>query len=156
MVQYVCRLVCRGFDQVVDDPDQTFASYAKFDNFESFCWRLAVTFGWNVFTGDISTAFLHALITGEDIFHYSPKWILPGSECCKEIKASTLRLEEFSETMAGPLCFCHEETQLWTEWKVIRTCNVHKTKRLYVLTYVDEPDVLRTSFGHWRSNDRDA
>ena len=66
-----CRLVCRGFDQVVDDPDQTFASTPSLTTLKLLL-TLAVTFGWNVFTGDISTAFLHALITGGH-FHYSPK-----------------------------------------------------------------------------------
>ena len=53
---------------MVDGPDQTFASTPSLTTLKLLL-MLAVTFGWNVFTGDISTAFfLHALTTGEDIF----------------------------------------------------------------------------------------
>ena len=51
-----CRLVVRGFYQVVDDPDQTFASTPSLTT-------LSVAFEWDVSTGDISTAFPHASTT---------------------------------------------------------------------------------------------
>ena len=72
---------------------------------------LAVTFGWEVFTGDISTAFLHALITGEDIFVISPSEFYPEQNVV-EIEASTLPLKEFSKTLAGPSRLHHEEVEL--------------------------------------------
>jgi hypothetical protein len=62
-----CRLVVRGFDQVVEDPDQTFASTPSLTTLKLLL-TLSVACGWDVSTGGISTAFLHALITGEDIF----------------------------------------------------------------------------------------
>ena len=71
-----CRLVVRGFDQVVDDPDQTFASTPSLTTLK-LLFTLSVAFGWDVSTGDISTAFLHALITGEDIYVIPPAEYYP-------------------------------------------------------------------------------
>ena len=48
-----CRLVVRGFDQVVDDPDQIFESTAS-----KILLTLSVAFGWDVLTGSMSTACL--------------------------------------------------------------------------------------------------
>ena len=87
-----CRLVCRGFDQVVDDPDQTFASTPSLTTLKLLL-TLAVTFGWNVFTGDISTAFLHALITGEDIFIIPPSEFYPDQNVVWKLKRALYGLK---------------------------------------------------------------
>lgn len=61
-----CRLVVRGEDQVVEDLDDTFASTPSLTTLKLLL-TLAVAFGWKISTLDISTAFLHAMVTGEDI-----------------------------------------------------------------------------------------
>ena len=71
-----CRLVVRGFDQVVDGPDQTFASTPSLTSLKLLL-TLSVAFGWDVSTGDIGTAFLYALITGEDIYVTPPAEYYP-------------------------------------------------------------------------------
>jgi hypothetical protein len=103
-----CRLVVRGFYQVVDDPDQTFASTPRLTTLKLLL-TLSVAFGWDVSTGDISTAFLHALPTGEDIYviphaEYYPDQNVRGLE----VEACTL-LEELPWTLARPLCDRYEE-----------------------------------------------
>ena len=55
-----CRLVVRGFDQVVDDPDRTFASTPSLTALKLLL-TFSVAFGWDVSTGDISTAFFACL-----------------------------------------------------------------------------------------------
>jgi len=65
-----------SFDQVVDDPDQTFASTPSLTTLKLLL-TLSVAFGWDVSTGHISAAFLHALITGEDIYVTPPAEYYP-------------------------------------------------------------------------------
>ena len=54
-------------------------------------FTLSVAFGWDVSNKDISTAFLHALITGEDIYVIPPAEYYP--EHGLEVEACTLWLE---------------------------------------------------------------
>ena len=84
-----CKLVVRDFDHVVNDPDQL-CEHSKPHNFEAF-FPLSVAFGWDVSNKDISTAFLHALITGEDIYVIPPAEYYP--EHGLEVEACTLWLE---------------------------------------------------------------
>ena len=61
-----CRLVVREFEQKVEDLEDTFASTRSLVSLKLLL-TLAAAFNWTVTCGDISTAFLHALISGEDI-----------------------------------------------------------------------------------------
>ena len=72
----LCRLVVRGFDQKVDDLDDTFASTPSLVTLRVLL-TLAAAFNSTVTCGDISTAFLHALISGEDIRVIPPPEFYP-------------------------------------------------------------------------------
>ena len=101
-----CRLVVRGFDQVVDDPDQTFASTPSLTT-------LSVAFEWDVSTGDISTAFLLALITGEEIYVIPPAEYYPDQNVIWKLKRGLYGLKNSPETwQARPLSDRYEEAQL--------------------------------------------
>ena len=67
-----CRIVVRGYDQIVEDPDETYASTPSLLTLKTLL-TLAVARGWHVTLADISTAFLHALMDGD-------VWVLPPVE----------------------------------------------------------------------------
>ena len=131
-----CRLVCRGFDQVVDDPDQTFASTPSLTTLKLLL-TLAVTFGWDVFTGDISTAFLHALITGEDIFIIPPCEFYPDQNVVWKLKRALYGLKNSPRLWQDHFASVMKKLN-FDRMKSDPNLYVHKTKRLYVLTYVDD------------------
>ena len=58
-----CRLVARGFDQV-SDADDNFASTPSLVTLKLLL-LLAIAKDWYILAGDVSTAFLHALMTDE-------------------------------------------------------------------------------------------
>ena len=58
-----CRMCVRGYDQEVD-PDDTYASTPSLITL-TLLLTLAVAHGWYLLAGDVSTAFLHALLTDE-------------------------------------------------------------------------------------------
>ena len=59
-----CRIVGRGYTQQVEDKDETFASTPSLTT-PRLLLTLAVAKGWHISIGDISTAFLHALVDGD-------------------------------------------------------------------------------------------
>ena len=67
-----CRIVVRGYDQIVDNPDETYASTPSLLTLKTLL-TLAAARGWHVTLADISTAFLHALMDGD-------VWVLPPVE----------------------------------------------------------------------------
>lgn len=97
-----CRLVVRGFDQVVEDPDQTFASTPSLTTLKLLL-TLSVAFGWDVSTGDISTAFLHALITREDIFVIPPAEYYPDQNAVWKLKRALYGLKNFPRLWQDPI-----------------------------------------------------
>ena len=58
-----CRVCVRGYDQEVD-PDDTYASTPSLITLKLLL-TLAVAHGWHILAGNVSTAFLHALLTDE-------------------------------------------------------------------------------------------
>ena len=80
-----CRLVVRGFDQKVEDLDDTFASTPSLVTLKLLL-TLASSFNWTVTCADISTAFLHALITGEEILVIPPLEYYPEGKTLWKLK----------------------------------------------------------------------
>ena len=104
-----CRFVVRGFDQVVEDPNQSFTSTPSLTtySFDTFCciWLECVN-RRNFYC--LFTCFDHR----RRHFCDSTCWILSRSKHCLEVEACTLWLQEFSKTLARPLCDRDEEAQL--------------------------------------------
>ena len=61
-LQVKARLTLRGFKQVVEDKDSTFASAPLFVIFKLLV-LMALALGWSMYGGDVCTAFLHAATT---------------------------------------------------------------------------------------------
>ena len=73
----VKRRVCvRGYDQEVD-PDDTYASTPSLITLKLLL-TLAVTHGWHILAGDVSTAFLHALLLTDEVFVIPPVEYYPN------------------------------------------------------------------------------
>eukprot|EP00438_Fugacium_kawagutii_P000228 Skav212273 [mRNA] locus=scaffold732:198163:199647:- [translate_table: standard] len=131
-----CRLVVRGYDQVVEDLDDTFASTPSLTTLKLLL-TLAVTFEWKITALDISTAFLHALVTGEEILVIPPVEFYPEGGVLWKLRralyglrnAPRLWQDHFASVMqSNDFSRCKSDPNLY----------VHKTKKLYVLAYVDD------------------
>ena len=106
----VQRRVCvRGYDQEVD-PDDTYASTLSLITL-TLLLSLAVAHGWHILAGDVSVAFLHALLTDE-VFAIPPVEYYPNSgalpKLCKAmygLKQSPRMLQQHFASVAASLGF---------------------------------------------------
>ena len=83
------RLCVRGFNQRINDVDDTFASTPVLCILKLLL-VLALAKGWSLFTYDITTAFLHASLNPEDppIYVWPPKeYFPPGTIIWRLLKA---------------------------------------------------------------------
>lgn len=127
-----CRLAVRGHDQHVEDTDDTFASNPSLTatDFGDF-------FGWRISALDISTAFLHARITGGNTFVIPPLQFYPERGVLWKLRrawyclrnAPRLWQDHFDSVMAG---------NNFQRMKSDPNLYVHKAKKLDVLCYVDD------------------
>ena len=86
-----CRSAVRGYDQVVEDPDETYASTPSLLTLNTLL-TLAVARGWRVTLADISTAFLHALMDG-DVWVHPPVEHYPEGGVVWKLKRALYGLE---------------------------------------------------------------
>ena len=64
------RLVCRGFNEQIADKDDIYAGTPMLSSFRCLL-TLSMSRGWEMYTGDVSTAFLHADVRDDGI-HVEP------------------------------------------------------------------------------------
>ena len=146
-----CRVVVRGCFQNVEksEEDNLFASTPSLVTMRLLlCMALARN--WGITMGDVSTAFLHALMN-EEVFVWPPKQFYPEGNCLWRLKkamyglrqAPKLWQEHFAEVMTTKLGFrrCKSDPNLYC----------HESGRLYVPAYVDDllvvgADEMRKSF----------
>eukprot|EP00439_Symbiodinium_sp_Y106_P005086 s6380_g1.t1 len=139
-----CRAVVRGCFQNVEksEEDNLFASTPSLVTMRLLlCMALARN--WGITMGDVSTAFLHALMN-EEVFVWPPKESYPEGNCVWRLKkamyglrqAPKLWQEHFAEVMTTKLGFrrCKSDPNLYC----------HESGRLYVLAYVDDLLVVGT------------
>ena len=144
-------MVVRGCFQNVEksEEDNLFASTPSLVTMRLLlCMALARN--WGITMGDVSTAFLHALMS-EEVFVWPPKEFYPEGNCLWRLKkamyglrqAPKLWQEHFAEVMTTKLGFrrCKSDPNLYC----------HESGRLYVLAYVDDlfvvgTDEMRKSF----------
>ena len=69
------RLVCRGYSEKIDDLDDIFASTPMMSTFRTML-VFGLSRGWKFYTGDVSTAFLHADVKDERLLVSPP----PGED----------------------------------------------------------------------------
>ena len=102
-----CRIVARGYTQQVEDKDETFASTPSLTTLRLLL-TLAVAKGWHISIGDISTAFLHALVS-EDFYVIPPLEFYPEGRTLWKLRKALYGLKH---SLAAALCFCHGKEQL--------------------------------------------
>ena len=105
-----CRIVARGYTQQVEDKDETFASTPSLTTLRLLL-TLAVAKGWHISIGDISTAFLHALVN-EDFYVIPPLEFYPEGRTLWKLRKALYGLKTQPQTVAAALCLCHGEEQL--------------------------------------------
>ena len=139
-----CRVVVRGCFQTVEknEEDNLFASTPSLVTMRLLLC-MAMSRNWGITLGDVSTAFLHAAMSGE-VYVWPPKEFYPNGDCLWRLKramyglrqAPKLWQEHFAEVMTSKLGFrrCKSDPNLYC----------HASGKLYVLAYVDDLLVVGT------------
>ena len=129
-----CRVCVRGYDQEVD-PDDTYASTPSLITLKLLL-TLAVAHGWHILAGDVSTAFLHALLTDE-VFVIPPVEYYPNGgvlwklrKAMYGLKQSPRMWQQHFASVAASLGF--------ERLKSDSNLYFHPERRCYMLCYVDD------------------
>ena len=139
-----CRVVVRGCFQNVEknEEDNLFASTPSLGTMRLLLC-MAMSRHCGITLGDVSTAFLHAAMSGE-VYVWPAKDFYPNGDCPWKLKkamcglrqAPKLWQEHFAEVLTLKLGFrrCKSDPNLYC----------HESGKLYVLAYVDDLLVLGT------------
>ena len=129
-----CRVCVRGYDQEVD-PDDTYASTPSLITLKLLL-TLAVAHGWHILAGDVSTAFLHALLTDE-VFAIPPVEYYPNGgvlwklrKAMYGLKQSPRMWQQHFASVAASLGFERLKSDSNLYFQPERRC--------YMLCYVDD------------------
>ena len=130
-----CRIVARGYDQVVEDPGETYASTPSLLTLKTLL-TLAVARGWHVTLADISTAFLHALMDG-DVWVLPPVEYYPEGGVVWKLKRALYGLKSapklWQQHLAATL-----ESQGFRRMKSDPNLYYSASRKVYILCYVDD------------------
>ena len=130
-----CRLCVRGFDQVIEDPDDTFASTPSLATLKLLL-TLACTYNWFVLAGDVSTAFLHALLN-DDVFVIPPGEFYPNGGVLWKLRRAMYGLKQSPK--AWQLHFASVMADLgFKRLKSDANLYFHPEYKVYLLCYVDD------------------
>ena len=127
--------VVRGLEQKAEDLDDTFASAPSLVTLKLLL-TLAAALNWSVTCGDISTAFLHVLITGEDIRVIPPLEFFPEGNVIWKLQRALCGLRNAPRLWKGHFASVMEMSNFNT-MKSDPTCT-RKHKRRYILCHVDD------------------
>ena len=97
---------------------------------------LAVAKGWHISIGDISTAFLHALVDG-DFYVIPPLEFYPEGRTLWKLKKALYGLKHSPKLLQQHFASVMEKTG-FRRMKSDPNLYVHDSKQLYVLAYVDD------------------
>ena len=138
------RVAVRGCFQNVEktEEDNLFASTPSLVTMRLLLF-MALVRNWGITPGDVSTAFLHAAMSGE-VFVWPRKEFYPNGGCLWKLKkamyglrqAPKLWQEHFAEVMTSRMGFrrCKSDPNLYC----------HESGKLYVLAYIDDLLVVGT------------
>ena len=130
-----CRIVVRGYDQVVEDPDETYASTPSLLTLKTLL-TLAVARGWHVTLADVSTAFLHASMDGE-VLVLPPVEYYPSGDVVWKLKRALYGLKNapklWQQHLASTL-----ESKGFQRMKSDPNLYFHAKRKIYLLCYVDD------------------
>ncbi|OLP97472.1 Retrovirus-related Pol polyprotein from transposon TNT 1-94 [Symbiodinium microadriaticum] len=130
-----CRIVARGYTQQVEDKDETFASTPSLTTLRLLL-TLAVAKGWHISIGDISTAFLHALVN-EDFYVIPPLEFYPEGRTLWKLRKALYGLKHSPKLWQQHFASVMEKNN-FRRMKSDPNLYVHESKKLYVLAYVDD------------------
>ena len=130
-----CRIVGRGYTQHIEDKDETFASTPSLTTLRLLL-TLAVAKGWHISIGDISTAFLHALVDG-DFYVIPPLEFYPEGRTLWKLKKALYGLKHSPKLWQQHFASVMQKNG-FTRMKSDPNLYVHESKQLYVLAYVDD------------------
>ena len=65
------RLCARGFTQIIEDADTIYASTPSLVTMKVLL-SLAIALNWDITSGDVSTAFLHAPLGDDELIYVKP------------------------------------------------------------------------------------
>jgi hypothetical protein len=133
------RLVCRGFSEQVIDKDDTFASTPLLTTLRMLL-TIGLSRGWNFYTGDISTAFLHAALEeGGRII------VRPPDDMQDELGPIAWRLKKAMYGLrTAPRTWQDHFADIVTSQLGLRRSKVdpnlyfHPEKKMYLIVHVDD------------------
>ena len=129
-----CRVCVRGFDQEVD-PDDTYASTPSLITLRLLL-TLAIAFDWFVIAGDVSTAFLHALLTDE-VFVIPPVEYYPNGGVLWKLRKAMYGLKQ-SPKMWQQHFVSVASSLGFKRLKSDSNLYFHEARKVYMLCYVDD------------------
>ena len=130
-----CRIVARGYTQQVEDKDETFASTPSLTTLRLLL-TLAVAKGWHISIGDISTAFLHALVN-EDFYVIPTLEFYPEGRTLWKLRKALYGFNHSPKLWQQHFASVMEKNN-FRRMKSDPNLYVHESKKLYVLAYVDD------------------
>ena len=130
-----CRLVVRGYDQVVEDPDETDASTPSLLTLKTLL-TLAVAHGWHVTLADVSTALLHASMDGE-VLVLPPVEYCPSGDVVRRLQRALYGLKNAPKLWQQHLASTLESTG-FQRMKSDPNLYFHAKRKIYLLCYVDD------------------
>eukprot|EP00439_Symbiodinium_sp_Y106_P020867 s7297_g2.t1 len=119
----------------VEDKDETFASTPSFTTLRLLL-TLAVAKGWHISIGDISTAFLQALVDG-DFYVIPPLEFYPEGRTLWKLKKALYGLKHSPKLWQQHFASVMEKNG-FRRMKSDPNLYVHDSKQLYVLAYADD------------------
>eukprot|EP00438_Fugacium_kawagutii_P032978 Skav223888 [mRNA] locus=scaffold1226:690731:692230:- [translate_table: standard] len=129
-----CRVCVRGFDQQLD-PDDAYASTPSLITLRLLL-TLAVVHNWYVIAGDVSTAFLHALLTDE-VFVLPPVEYYPNGGVLWKLRKAMYGLKQSPKM--GQQHFVSVATSLgFRRLKSDSNLYFHEARKVYMLCCVDD------------------
>ena len=130
-----CRIVERGYDQVVEDPDETYASTPCLLTLKTLL-PLAVARGLHVTLADVSTAFLHASMDGE-VLALPPAEYYPSGDVVWRLKRAWYGLKNAPKLWQQHLATTLE-SKGFQQIKSDPNLYFQAERKIYLLCYVDD------------------
>ena len=126
---------CRGYDQVVEDPDEIYASTPSLLTLKTLL-TLAVARGWHVTLADVSTALLHASMDGE-VLVLLPVEYYPSGDVVWRLKYALYGLKNAPKLWQQHLATTLE-SKGFQRMKSDPNLYFHAKHKVYILCYGDD------------------
>ena len=130
------RVVVKGYKQLIEDKDDTFASTPSFVTLKLLL-TLALSRHWYCIGADVSTAFLHALWSGETTYVWPPEEFYPQGGVLWKLKKALYGLKNSPKLWQDHFANVMKKLD-FVRCKSDANSYKHEDCQLYVLCYVDD------------------